>query len=264
MPVTAFCGLRGGCGYVAYSRRGCLERTHSWVVALAEDGGANADAGAALFDRDGEVVGHADGELSEGGVELLLLVAEAAEMLEVGASSLGVFGQRPRRDGHEAAGDEVFEWGDFVEEGRKVFGGEAVLGLFVREFDLDQDGEFFVEGLGGGVEALGDLERVDGVDSVKKLGSFAGLVGLERADEMHFEAGAGGQVRRFFCELLHTVFAEEALARGVGFKEALDGVTLLTAMRATSEVGRVGVGAGRCDLFVDAAKLAEMDMLGRS
>lgn len=83
--------------------------------AFAEDGGADADAGAAFLDGYGEVVGHADGELSEGGVELLLFVTETTEGLEVGAGGLGVFG--PWGDGHQAAGDEVLERVESVEEG---------------------------------------------------------------------------------------------------------------------------------------------------
>ena len=57
----------------------------------AEDGGADADAGAAFFDGDGEVVGHAHGEFGEVGVGERL-VAEAAELAEVGARGFGVFG----------------------------------------------------------------------------------------------------------------------------------------------------------------------------
>ena len=88
-------------------------------------------------------------------MEGLLLVAEAAEGLEVGAGGLGFEG--PGRDGHEAAGLEVWQFGDGVEEGGELIGGKAVLGLFVGEFDFDEDGEGFVEGGGSGVEALGDF-----------------------------------------------------------------------------------------------------------
>ena len=90
-------------------------------------------------------------------MDFLLLVAEAAEVLEVGAGGFGVVGATPGRDGHQAGCGEVWKFGDGVEEGGEVFGGEAVFGFFVGEFYLDEDGEFFVEGCGGGVEALGDF-----------------------------------------------------------------------------------------------------------
>ena len=109
------------------------------------------------------------------------------------------------------------EWCEVVEEGGEVFGGEAVLGVFVGELDLDEDGEGFVEGCGGGVEALGDLEGVDGVDGVEELGGASGFVGLERADEVEFGARQLGDCRGFLREFLDAVFAEEALAGGVGF-----------------------------------------------
>ena len=48
------------------------------VEALAEERGAHADAGAALLDCHGEVVGHADGELRQSWVNCLLLIAQDA------------------------------------------------------------------------------------------------------------------------------------------------------------------------------------------
>ena len=97
-------------------------------------------------------------------------------MLEVGAGGFGIF--RPGWDGHEAAGFEVGE-GD---EGFQEFGergwGEAVLGVFVGEFYFDEDGDGFIEGLRGGMEALSGFEVVEGVDGVEELGGFGGLVVL--------------------------------------------------------------------------------------
>ena len=138
--------------------------------------------GGALFDGDGEVVGHAHGELGEGGAEGEVVVAETAEMLEVGARGFGVFVEG--RNGHQAAGFEVGEGCEGAEESGEVFGGEAVLGLFVGELDFDEDGRVLVEGLRGGVEAVGGLEGVEGVDGVEDLGGLGGFVVLERADEV--------------------------------------------------------------------------------
>ena len=110
--------------------------------AFAEDGGADSDAGAAFFDGYSEVIGHAGGELGEGGVDGLLLVAEPAEGLEVRACGFRVEG--PGGDGHKATGAKEGQFCDGVEEGGELIGGETVLGLFVGEFDFDEDGEGFV------------------------------------------------------------------------------------------------------------------------
>jgi hypothetical protein len=80
-------------------------------------------------------------------------------------------------------------------------------------------GSFLLSAQRGGVEAGGDLERVDGVDGVEELGGAGGFVGLQRADEVEFAVGEAGEMRGFFCELLDAVFAEEAQAGGVGFED---------------------------------------------
>ena len=234
-------------------RRGC---SWSWLGggdAFAEDGGSDADAGAAFFDGYGEVVGHADGELGEGGVESLLLVAEAAEGLEVGAGGLGVF--RPGGDGHEAVEPEVGEFSDGVEEVVEVFGRETVLGLFVGEFDFDEDGEGLVEGGGGRVEALGNLDGVDGVDGLEEFGGAGGFVGLEGADEVDFEIGESCDGGGFIGVFLHAVFAEEAVAGGVCFEDAGDGVELADRHQGDFGGGAVGAAAGGVDPVVQVGQI---------
>jgi len=98
-------------------------------------------------------------------VEGEVFVAETAEVLEVRAGSFGVIA--PGWDGHEAGDGEVLERDEGLEERGKRFWGEAVLGGFVGEFDLDEDGDLFVEGRCGGVEAGGGFEGVEGVDGVE-------------------------------------------------------------------------------------------------
>ena len=154
----------------------------SGVVALAEDGCAEADSGGAFFDGYLEVVAHAHGKLGEGGAEGLVFVAEAAEALEGGAGELGVFGEGG--NSHEAADFEVFQGLERGEERGQVFGGEAMLGVFVREFDFNKNAEGLVKGLGGGVEALGGFEGVEGVDCVEEFCGLSSFVILERADEV--------------------------------------------------------------------------------
>ncbi len=152
---------------------------------MAEDGGAEADAGGAFFDGDEEVVGHAHGELGEGGAGGEVFVAEAAEMLEVGAGGgwVGV----EWGDGHESGGDESGEWSEGGEErgeGRGVADVETVLGVFGGQLDFDEDGEGFAQGKAGGVEPLRGLEGVEGVDALEELGGFGGLVVLQWTNEM--------------------------------------------------------------------------------
>src|SRR5271170_4053911 len=115
-------------------------------AAEAEDCGSHANAGAALFDGYGEVVRHTHGELREAGKAGDGLVAETAKLAEVGAGWLRVFG--PRRDSHQADGGDGGQVFDGGEEGGKLVGREAVLGFFVAEFDLDEDGKGFADGLG--------------------------------------------------------------------------------------------------------------------
>lgn len=165
-----------------------------WGRAGAEDGGAYADAGGSFLDGGGEVVGHAHGELGEGGVGGEVLVAELAELAEVGAGFFSGLGDvsGPWGDGHEAGRDEGFERAQGFEKGGQVGGGQAVLGFFGGELDFDQDGDALAEGAGGVVEAGGDAEGVDGVDGVEEGGCGGGFVRLEGSDEVHFEVGETG------------------------------------------------------------------------
>ena len=104
--VDAGDGVAAGAGMNAHvegaTAGGGAQREAHAVGALAEDGGADADGGGAFFDGYGEVVGHAHGEFGEGGAEGEVVVAEAAEVLEVGAGGFGIFVEGG--DGHEAAG----------------------------------------------------------------------------------------------------------------------------------------------------------------
>ena len=108
-----------------------------------EDCCAYTNAGTALLNGYSEVSGHAGRELGKSGVEVLLLVSQATQGLKVGASGLGVFA--PWRDGHEADGGDIFERLDGVQKSGEFFGRDAVLGLFVGEFDFDVDREVLIE-----------------------------------------------------------------------------------------------------------------------
>ncbi len=84
----------------------------------SEDGGADTHAGGAFFDSDGEVVGHAHGELGEGWDLRKGCVAQATKFLKVGACLFAGVGDvgGPGWDGHEAAGDQGFEGLEGFEE----------------------------------------------------------------------------------------------------------------------------------------------------
>jgi hypothetical protein len=226
----------------------------SGVFAVAEDGGAEADAGGAFFDGYEEVVGHAHGQFGEGWAGGEVLVAETAKVLEEGARGGGVWVEG--WDGHEPVGADRSEWREGGEQGGELGGVEAVLGVFVGELDFDEDGEGFVEGPGGGVEARGGFEGVDGVDGLKELGGGAGLVVLERADEMDGEVGERGEKRLFGGELLDSVFAEEALAGGVGFEDNVGWVGLADGHEGDGGGVAVGAGAGVGDLIAEAFEVS--------
>ncbi len=115
------------------------------------------------------------------------LVAEAAQLAEVGPRCLGVFG--PGRDGHQADGFDGGELAHGVEQGGEIFGGDSVLRFLVAQLHFDEQGKTLVASLCSGIEALGDLERVNGVDGVEELGGLVGLVRLQRSDEV--EGGVG-------------------------------------------------------------------------
>jgi hypothetical protein len=149
----------------------------------------------------------------------------------------------------------VGEGDDVVEQRGEVVGGEAVLGLLVGELDLDVDGEVLVEGEGGGVEAGGELERVDGVDGVEELGGAVGLVVLEGADEVDLEIGQVIEGLGLLLELLNAVFAEEAVAGGVGLEQGGDGVELADGHQGDVGWGPVGAAAGLGDLVVEEGEI---------
>ena len=187
----------------------------------------------------------------------LVFVAEAAEVLEAGAGGFGVVEEWG--DGHEAAEAEVRKRGDGGEESWELFRSEAVLGVFGGEFDLDEDGEGFVQGCGGLVEAGGGFEGVEGVDGREELGGFGGFVVLERADEM--EAGIRDQgtgIRKnvgFGLPFLDAVFAEEGLAGGEGFEDRVGGVRLADGHEVDGGGVAVGAGAGVGDFVADAGEV---------
>ena len=117
------------------------------------------------------------------------------------------------------------------------------------------DGDGFAEGLSGGVEALGDFERIYGVNGVEEFGGLGGFVALEWADEVDFKAFEVGGGFGFGLPLLDAVFAEEAVAGGVGFEEGSDGVDLGDGHEGYVVGRAVGAGAGVGDLGVDAGEV---------
>ncbi len=114
---------------------------------------------------------------------------------------------------------------------------------------------------GGFVEAGGDAEGVDGVDGVEEFRGGRGFVRLQRTDEVDFEVVESGGWGSFGLPLLHAVFAEEALAGGVGLEEEVDGVHLADGHKGYVGDGAVGAVAGVGDFVADAFQVLAMDML---
>lgn len=86
-----------------------------------EDGGADADEGAAFFDGDFVVVAHAHGEGWEGEVRAGLEgVTEVTQGDEVGARGFRVFVEG--RDAHEALDVETIEAEEIIKLGQQSVG----------------------------------------------------------------------------------------------------------------------------------------------
>ena len=131
-----------------------------------------------------------------------------------------------------------------------------MLGVFVAELDLDEDGERFVEGGGGGVEALGDLEGVDGVDGVEELGGRVVLLDCRGPMRWNFASVRCCEVRRISPANSWTRFSpKRRWPAAWASRMASAGCILLTAMRATSLIGAVGAAAGVGDLFVEVGEV---------
>ena len=223
----------------------------------AEDGRADADAGGALLDCGLKVIGHADGEAGEGGAGGEGFVTQTAEMLEVWACLITSAGDvcGPGWDGHKAGRDKGGERGKDGEECGEIGRGEAVLGVLWGELDLNEDWEALVEGECGVVEAGGKLEGIDRVYSVKELCGAGGFVGLQRADEVHIQAGEGGGDRGFLLPLLHAIFTEETLAGSVGFYEKLYRVDFADGHEGDVGGVAMGFGASVGDLIVELGEI---------
>ena len=94
----------------------------------------------------------------------------------------GPLRRRPRRPGPggtvmRPVGVSASSGAERFEQGGQFIGGEAVLGLFLGELDLDEHGQPLPGAHAACVHPLGDLERVDRVDGVED--SAAGAVLLD-------------------------------------------------------------------------------------
>ena len=98
-------------------------------------------------------------------------------------------------------------------EGRANLGrGEAVLGLFAGNVDLEKPVDFLSGFAGDAVDRSGQCLAVDAVEKGKKGKGLADFVFLQMAEEVPFESRRAG--RDFFPCFLHAVLAEDSLACG--------------------------------------------------
>ena len=216
-----------------------------WGIAFAEDGGADADAGAALFDGDGEVVGHADGELGEGGVEALLFVAEAAEFAEVGAGGFGVFGAGPGGTVIRPVGMRFSRGAMALRRVGRSSGARPCLVSSWESLTSMRMGSFLLRAAAAELRRWAILR--ESTVSMAWKSSAARVVLLDWRGPMrwNFGGGEGGDGGGFFCEFLDAVFAEEALAGGVGFQDGFGGVHLADGHEGDFAGGRLARGRRR-------------------
>jgi hypothetical protein len=78
---------------------------------------------------------------------------------------------------------------------------------------------------------------------------------LEGADQVEFGAYQLGDCRGLVCEFLDSVFAEEALAGGVGFEDGIGGMHLADGHEGDFADGAVGAVAGGGDLLVEVSEV---------
>ncbi len=174
--------------------------------AVAEQGGADANEGGALFDGDLEVPAHAHAEDWEWRAENLFPFAgEFAAATEDGTRRFGNGGVG--RHAHESVDLEASQGVEGGKFGEKLGRVVAELRRFTRDVDLNQDPQGARGGFRAAVKFLGETQAVDALDHLERLDRVAGFVGLEVADEMPAEVrGALGDLR---ARLLDAVLAEE-------------------------------------------------------
>lgn len=192
------------------------------------------------------------------------LISECAQAAKAGAGGGGVAGERG--DGHETMEGQMVGQVRKMFEQRGQFGRfrfEAFLGGLAAQFELDENWEGAVEFAGACMEALGNSQRVDGVDGGEELGGAGGFIRLQVPDEVYGKrflrrriAGKAGNVDvcpsecgRLAGELLDPVFAEETLSGLGGFEQSLNGMLLGNRHEPDFVARAIGHSAGGGDLF---------------
>jgi len=134
-----------------------------------------------------------------------------------------------------------------------------MFGVLVGELDLDEDSQFFAEGLGCGVQAFGGFGGIEGVDGIENLRGFGSLIVLERANEVDLEAGRGrdeiGEGESLGLPFLNAIFAEQALPGLVGFKNGLGGMDFADGHEGDAGGGAVGTRADVGNVILEAFEI---------
>lgn len=178
--------------------------------AFAEEGGAEADLGAAFLDGDFVVAAHAHGELGE--LEAGFFFDGVAAFAQSGEDGAGAFGfVAVGGHGHEAVDFEPGEGVDGFGDAGGVERLDAVFGAFAGDVDLEEDGKGFADFVGATIDFLGELEGVDGVEAVEEVDGFADFIFLQMTDQV--PARAGTEAVDFQSGLLHFAFTEFAEAK---------------------------------------------------
>ena len=157
--------------------------------------------------------------------------------------------------------DERLEGG---EEGGEFIGSKAVFGVFGGEFDFDEDGERFVEGLGGCVESDGGF-RESSV-SMAWNNSAALVVLLFWRGPIRWTEGDEGRAWRieqadFECHSWTRFSPKRLWPAAWASRMASAGCILLTAMRATVLGSRWARAQASAIWLRICSRFAAMDMV---
>ena len=150
-----------------------------------------------------------------------------------------------RRQCHQPAQAQVGQRQQRLGECRQRSEFDARLAGFAAHIELqtDIDGTQFGRALFG--KPARDLLAIDAMHPAEMLGHVAGLVGLQRTDEMPFDVVEIGQRLLFFQRFLQIVLAEGALTGHIGLTQHVRRFGFADSKQAGGVVRAIGRGQ-RC------------------
>ncbi len=154
-----------------------------------------------------------------------------------------------RRHRHEPDDFQRSKLGEVLERARKIRRSESVLGGFTGDVHFEEARD---RASGAGrllIEGFGQAQPIDRVDGGEGRHRGAGLVGLQRPDEVPLDAGRReGDLRQ---RLLHAALAEHGDAGGEGGGDQLGRLLLAGGDQGHGSRVAAGPGRGRLDAGPD-------------